>query len=241
MHAWVPCECILCTHWQSVSCNQSYLLTNHMIPYPVTRHHVFPMALTWRFKLAVWDIIKVVVKVQVTEQVLDNGIWIAEPNIIGFLHPTWCSILRYFARMLHLNRLPWDISKWNGIYNSMQISVVSKRCAVIVRKHWSCPKLHQRVHLRLWHLTASEEKFCSFKFNAQSEGIPVVFVACVSRIWRGIGGKAMAKFICWCSCTFFRLLWIHVSDMSYHWEQHELPRYTVREHVPHVELGLHWQ
>ena len=56
-------------------------------------------------------------------------------NVIGFLHPTWCSILRYFAQMLHLNGLSWDISNWNSIYNSMHISVVSKRHAVVVRKH----------------------------------------------------------------------------------------------------------
>ena len=62
-------------------------------------------------------------------------------------------------------------------------------CLVIVMEHWSCPKLHQYVQFNLWHLIASEEKLCCFKFNMQHKWVPVIFVMCVLRAWRGIGGK----------------------------------------------------
>ena len=80
--------------------------------------------------------------------------------------------------------------------------MVRKRSSIIVSKHGCCPKLHEPVYMRLWHLVLREQKFCGLKFDTIHKGIPVILPRSILRSGQGTWREIISIPVCWCSYAF---------------------------------------
>ena len=141
-------------------------------------------------------------EVRIVQEIGNNNVWITKPDIISLFHPARRVRCRNVTFKLHLRGFPRDAPMWNGIDNQVQVSMVRKRSSIIVSKHGCCPKLHEPVYMRLWHLILREQKFCGLKFDTIHKGIPVILPRSISRSGQGTWREIISIPVCWCSYAF---------------------------------------
>ena len=138
---------------------------------------------------------------------MDKEAWVAKPNSMFSCHPRGdIGLLRYFAIITDIKRLPGNIADVSGIYGIVEVVVIKEGWFYAMFSPMCHPDLHQVIDVARRHLSLGVEELSELKLCSTGIGCPIIGTGIVF-VWarRAFRGQRCTMLIAGQTCFLVRL------------------------------------